>query len=231
MEPVKERYSKIKEKFPRELILLQGMGCFWKKCVFCDYYKDVSYDSFEVNAPVIDKITGELGVLDVINSGSAMELDSKTLNSLINKVQDCKIKEIWFEAHWSYRSRLENFSKNFKNSIVKFRTGIETFDPELRTFWNKGVPENVKPEDVAKYFSSVCLLVGTERQNFESVITDIKIASEYFERFVINIFIPNSKKIKSNPKLINKFLKEIYPKIKNNPKIEILIDNIDLGVG
>ncbi len=231
MNQVQKRYSKIKEKFPREFILLQGTGCFWKKCAFCDYYEDVSSEPFELNASVIDKVTGEFGVLDVINSGSAMELDSKTLDALAKKINDCKIKEVWFEVHWAYRNKLKSFSKKFKNSVVKFRTGIETFDPVLRTFWIKGVPESITPEDVAKYFSSVCLLVGTERQSFESVVSDIKIADKYFERFIVSVFVPNSKKIKSNPALINKFMSEVYPEIKDNPTIEILINNTDLGVG
>ncbi len=231
MKPIKVRYSKIREKFPREFILLQGTGCFWKKCAFCDYYEDISRDPFEVNAEIINKITGEFRVLDAVNSGSAMELDGKTLDLLIKKVNDCKIKEIWFEAHWKYRNKLKNFAENFKNSVVKFRTGIETFDPALRAFWNKGIPESVKPQDIAKYFQSVCLLVGTQRQSFESVVSDIKIADKYFERFVINVFAPNSTEIKSNPELINMFIKEVYPKIKDNPKIEVLINNTDLGVG
>ena len=76
------RYFLIKEKFPREFILLQGLGCVWKKCTFCDYYSDVSADPFYINKPIIDQITGQTGVLDVINSGSAMELDNKTLEYL-----------------------------------------------------------------------------------------------------------------------------------------------------
>ena len=72
MKKVEIRYSKIFEKFPREFILLQGSGCFWKKCKFCDYFEDVSEDPFELNSKVIEKITGEFGILDVINSGSAM---------------------------------------------------------------------------------------------------------------------------------------------------------------
>ncbi len=231
MKPVQVRYSKVKEKFPREFILLQGTGCFWGKCTFCDYHEDVSRKPFEINAPVIDKITGEFGVLEVINSGSAMELDNQTFNMLIKKVNELKIKEVWFEAHWVYRNQLKKFAKNFKNSVVKFRTGIETFDPVLRSFWNKGISESIKPEDVAKYFSGVNLLIGTENQSFESIISDIVIAEKYFERFMINIFMPNSTKIKSNPELVDKFIKEIYPNIKNNPKIEVLLNNTDLGVG
>lgn len=231
MEQVQKRYSKIKEKFPREFILLQGTGCFWKKCLFCDYYEDVSENPFATNKEVIDKITGEFGVLDVINSGSAMELDEETLNYLIKKVKDRKIKELWFEAHWNYRKKLKDFSKKFKDCKVNYRIGIETFNKDLRNFWNKGIPETAEISEIIKYFKSVCLLIGTENQTFETVLNDIYLANKYFDHYMINVFIPNSKNIKSNPELIGRFINEIYPKIKDDPKVEISINNTDLGVG
>ena len=33
-----ERYSLIHTKLPREFVLLQGTGCRWGKCTFCDYH-------------------------------------------------------------------------------------------------------------------------------------------------------------------------------------------------
>ena len=36
------RYSVITEKNPREIVLLRGSGCVWKKCAFCDYHLDAS---------------------------------------------------------------------------------------------------------------------------------------------------------------------------------------------
>ena len=33
------RYSVIKEKNPREIVMLVGDGCKWRKCRFCDYPK------------------------------------------------------------------------------------------------------------------------------------------------------------------------------------------------
>ena len=231
MKEVQIRYSKIRDKFPREFILLQGKGCFWKKCTFCDYFHDISSNPFEINKNVIDKITGEYGVLDVINSGSAMELDDLSLNFLEQKVKECKIKELWFEVHWAYRNILKNFAKRFPGVNVKFRTGIETFNPNLRNFWNKGVPAEVSAKEIAKYFKSVCILVGTENQTFDTVISDIEIAKKFFERFMVNVFVPNSTSVKPNPELIKRFIKEIYPKIKDDPKIEISLNITDLGVG
>ena len=41
-----DRYSLIHTKMPREFVLLQGMGCKWKKCTFCDYHEDVSENPY-----------------------------------------------------------------------------------------------------------------------------------------------------------------------------------------
>ena len=80
-----QRYSLIHEKMPREFVLLQSKGCKWGKCTFCDYHLDRNSSPFETNRLVLSKVTGVYGVLDVINSGSAIELDSQTID-LINKV-------------------------------------------------------------------------------------------------------------------------------------------------
>lgn len=232
MNEINIRYSKIKEKYPREYILLQGKGCFWKKCKFCDYFEDISKNSFELNSSIINKITGEFGVLDVINSGSAMEIDNETLDLLINKVKEKNIKEIWFEAHWLYKDKLKDFAKKFKGVSVKFRTGVETFNADIREdFWNKGIPKHIDAQEIAKYFQSVNLLVGIKGQTFEDISKDIEISEKYFERYIVNVFTKNSTSVQSDDDLIKRFMQEIYPNIKDNPKVEILINNTDLGVG
>ena len=63
----------ITEKNPREIVLLRGSGCVWKKCTFCDYHFDASPDAsenFALNHTVLSHVTGEFGRLEVINSGS-----------------------------------------------------------------------------------------------------------------------------------------------------------------
>ena len=225
------RYAVITKKFPREFVLLQGTGCRWAKCSFCDYFTDTSAAPYDTNREVLQQVTGKYGVLDVINSGSAIELDEETIALLQKTVIDKKIHTIWFEMHWMYRYRLQEFASHFAPAQVKFRCGIETFDAALRTKWNKGVPAHVTPQDVAQYFQGICLLCCTEGESQTRILQDISLAEEYFEYASVNIFNDNTTAIKQDKKLARWFIEEIYPTILSNPKIEILISNTDLGVG
>jgi uncharacterized Fe-S cluster-containing MiaB family protein len=226
-----QRYSLIKEKMPREFLLLQGTGCRWAKCTFCDYFGDCSGNPYEVNKKVLEQVTGEFGVLDIINSGSAMELDSDTIGLIKETIVEKNIKTVWFEAHYMYRNRLETFAKQFAPAAVKFRCGIESFDPTLRSSWNKGVPSNVTAADIAEYFKGVCLLCCTQGDTKERILNDIATARKHFEYFSINLFCNNSTAVKRDTELAKWFEAEVYPMLKDIDGIEILLNNNDLGVG
>ena len=226
-----QRYSLIKEKMPREFLLLQGTGCRWAKCTFCDYFGDCSSNPYEVNKKVLEQVTGEFGVLDIINSGSAMELDSDTIGLIKETIVEKNIKTVWFEAHYMYRNRLEAFAKQFMPAIVKFRCGIESFDPTLRSSWNKGVPSDVTAANVAEYFKGVCLLCCTQGDTKERILNDIATAREHFEYFSINLFCNNSTAVKRDAELAKWFEAEVYPMLKDMDGVEILLNNNDLGVG
>lgn len=225
------RYSLITEKFPREFLLLQGSGCRYKKCKFCDYYNDVSENPFEINKPVLERVTGQFGVLDIINSGSCFELDEDTLVLMHKTAKEKNIHTIWFEAHYMYRNNLDSFRERFPNINLKFRTGIETFNPVLRNYLEKGISPNVTAADVAKYFNGVCLLVGFEGQSRDDIARDIELASKHFDYFSVNVFTPNTSAVKPNLELISWFKSNIYPHLKDNPHAEVLLENTDLGVG
>ena len=80
------RYSIIHEKNPREILLLRGTGCRWRRCSFCDYHLDSSPDeeaNFALNRAVISQVTGIYHHLEVINSGSFPELGEKTMDALL----------------------------------------------------------------------------------------------------------------------------------------------------
>ncbi len=225
------RYAKIDTVLPREFLLLQGRGCVWKQCAFCDYHQDVSENPYEVNRPVLEQVTGEYGVLDIINSGSAPELDEETL-ALIRKVADaCKVHTLWFEAHWLYREKLMEFGARFPNQRVKFRCGVETFDPILRESWKKGIPPEVCAKDLAQYFQGVCLLAAVEGQTREGILRDINLARQYFEYFSLNAFVENSTNLCRDEKLAAWLSEEIAPMLREVPGAELLLSNVDLGVG
>ena len=226
-----DRYALIHTKLPREFVLLQGTGCRWRQCTFCDYHTDVSADPFAINRPVLQQVTGQYGVLDVINSGSALELDEQTLELIRQVVRDKHIHTLWFEAHYMYRHRLARFAEQFEGVAVKFRCGIETFDAELRDRWRKGVPATVTPEDVARYFHGVCLLCCTEGETRQHILDDIAIARRHFEYFSVNLFCNNGTPLRRDEALAQWFVSEVYPAIRDVDGIEVLIGNTDLGVG
>ena len=226
-----ERYAIIHTILPREFVLLQGTGCRWKKCTFCDYHADVSDNPFAVNKEVLAEVQGVYGVLDVINSGSAMELDEQTIAMIKEVVQEKQIHTLWFEAHYMYRNQLAKFAEQFDGVEVKFRCGVESFDGSLRQQWNKGIAASVTAEDVAKHFQGVCLLCCTQGDSKERILKDIALAEQYFEYASVNVFCENSTSLKRDNALSKWFVEEVYPNLKESEKIEILINNTDLGVG
>ena len=122
-----DRYNKITNKNNREIVLLRSFPCIWGKCSFCDYIDDNGRDEDELNnlnKEVLDNITGEFGVLEVINSGSCFEIPKETMSYIKKIVDEKKIKLLFFESHWCYRNRLDEI-KNFFNVPIVFKIGVE----------------------------------------------------------------------------------------------------------
>lgn len=225
------RYAVITSKFPREFLLLQGKGCVWKQCSFCDYHIDFSETPFSINKDILSQVTGAFQVLDIINSGSAMELDLETITYLQKIVLEKKIKVMWFEAHYLYRETLSDFAALFPSVDLKFRCGVESFSANRRLLWRKGIPSSVTPQEISKYFQGICLLTCVKGQTKEEILNDIEIAKNHFEYFSVNVFCNNSTTEKQDPELLSWFMEEVYPGLKIESKAEVLIQNTDLGVG
>ncbi|MEG0899006.1 MAG: radical SAM protein [Oscillospiraceae bacterium] len=223
-------------KKPREIFLLRGNGCKWRKCRFCDYHLDFSSDekeNFELNSDVLENLTGEFGCIEIINSGSFSDLDEKTMALIKAKCLEKSIKQIHFECHWNDRKNIEQLKKDFKKIgvTVKIKMGVETFDLVFReSYLLKGIDES-SPEAIAKYADEVCLLQGIPGQTSTSMFTDIEIGLKYFERVCINVMCENSTPIKPDSRVISIFQKLVYPTYINNPRVDILIKNTDFGVG
>ncbi len=234
--PIEKRYSVISEKNPREIVLLRGTGCQWKRCRFCDYYLDFCRDETEnywLNCRVLAMVTGCYSKLEVINSGSFIDLDNGTMQEIRKICRKKGITELHFESHWMYRNEIVALKARFaKDGInVKLKLGVETFDRLFReSYLNKGITED-SPQKIAEYFDEVCLLQGIPGQTAASMQADIKIGLRYFERVCVNIMENNSKPILADLRVIREFQEQVYPLYINNPRVDILLHNTDFGVG
>ena len=229
-----ERYSIIKEKNPREIVLLRGIGCVYKKCTFCDYHTDKCPDedeNFRLNAAVLANVSGVYKNLEVINSGSVFELDANTLSLIKSICGDKGIKTIHFESHYLYDERIPALRKDFGGFLLKMKLGLETFDYDFREkVLKKGIKER-NPEIISKNFDEANFLFGITGQNIESMERDIELGLRYFERICVNIMCENAASVKPDKEVIRTFLNHIYPKCRDNDRMDILINNTDFGVG
>lgn len=228
------RYSRIIEKTPREIVLLKSRPCKWGRCFFCDYVHDNSHNDdvniISFNQDVLKNVTGEFKKLEVINSASVFELPKECLRDIKDIVDTKKIKTLYFESHYTYRHRLNEIIDYFKGTEIIFKCGIETFDHDFRNnYLNKAVYFDDYSE-VAKYFKSICLLVGIKGQTKEMIKKDIEILQNNFEHGCINIYVENSTPVKSDYELISWFKKE-YSYLDKLENIEVLWNNTDFGVG
>ncbi len=109
--------------------------------------------------------------------------------------------------------------------------GLETFNNEYRIKkYNKNFSLNEKQlSEIAKEIYSVCLLICTQGQTEEMIKTDIELGLKYFKSITINIFVDNGTIIKRDTQLVKWFIKN-YSFLTTNDRVELLIDNKDLGV-
>ena len=197
-----ERYNKITNKNPREIVLLKGRPCAWGKCRFCDYIEDNSRDVQEMNAlnqEVLSHVTGELGVLEVINSGSCFELPEETLKMIKEIIAEKQIHRLFFESHWMYRKHLQ----------------------KMRDYM--GIPITFK-------IDSPCLMVGIKGQTKEMIDYDIRMLKTHFELGTVNVFTNNSTDVKRDQELVDWFMQK-YADLLEDPSVEVLYEKTDFGVG
>ncbi len=230
------RYSCIEEKNPREIVLLRGTGCKWRRCKFCDYHLDFDTNTkrnYEFNLNIMQNITGKYNRLEVLNSGSFSDLDNETMNTIETLCLEKDINLIYFECHWNDRENIDSLKDRFhKLGIeVQIKGGIETFDSQFReAVFCKGI-DTESIEELRSYYDQVCLLFGVTGQTEESMSNDIEIGLKYFNRVCVNIMCENTTSIKPDNRVIQVFCEKLLPKYKDNDKIDILLNNTDFGVG
>lgn len=227
-----ERYNKITNKNCREIVLLKAFPCVWGKCKFCDYIDDNSSnieEIIELNKEILSNVTGEYGVLEVINSGSCFELPTETLNMIRNIIKEKNIKRLFLESHWIYRKRLKQM-RDFMEVPITFKIGVETFDNEFRENYLNKHADFKTPEEVREYFDSPCIMVGIKGQTKEMIDYDINMLKKYFELGTINVYTNNSTDVKRDDELVDWFINK-YSYLNDDPTIEVLYENTDFGVG
>ncbi|MGM9612103.1 MAG: radical SAM protein [Butyricicoccus sp.] len=230
------RYSVIPDKNPREIVMLRGTGCRWKRCTFCDYHLDRSDDTaanFALNREVLSGVTGLHHHLEVINSGSFSDLDPATLDEIERVCREKDIHILHFECHWMHRQDVPALRARFAAAgvTVKVKTGVETFDRDFReNVLHKGIGES-DPAKIAEPFDECCLLFGLTGQTGDSMRRDIETGLRYFERVCVNLMTPNTTPIQPDRAVLDTFLRTLYPVYKNDPRVDILLENTDFGVG
>ncbi len=227
-----DRYSKITNKNQREIVLLKAYPCVWGKCRFCDYIDDNSRDKegmLSLNREVLSHVTGEFGVLEVINSGSCFELPKETLEDIRTIVRKKHIQKLFFEAHWIYRNRLDEMREFFGIPIV-YKTGAETFDYDFREHYLNKHADFQDAGELSRYFDSPCLMVGIKGQTKEMIRNDIALLKQYFKLGTINVFTNNTTDVKRDEELVRWFLDE-FGYLEDDPSVEVLYENTDFGVG
>lgn len=228
------RYSKIENKNKREIVLLKSFPCKYGKCKFCNYIEDNSTDELEidkVNLETLQEVTGEFGALEVINSGSVFELPIKTLERIREVVHNKNIKLLYFEIYYGYKNRLDEIREFFKGIDIRFRMGMETFDNNFRinSYGKNFKIDTPEIEELSKKLYSVCLLICVKGQTKEMIKKDIELGLKYFKSITVNIFINNGTEVERDEELVKWFVKN-YNQLQEDPRVELLIDNKDLGV-
>ncbi|MBS5784747.1 MAG: radical SAM protein [Clostridia bacterium] len=231
-----ERYSKIIDKDKREIVLLIGNGCKWSKCKFCNYHLDrnnIEEEQYQINFRALERVTGEFGVLEAINSGSIFELNEKSFRRLLEVCKERKIKRLIVESHYMYKSHIMDLKERCSKLgiTLQVKGGVETFDSEFREkILNKGFGYP-SLSDLQEVFDIVNLLVGVKGQTLEQVEDDIKVGMENFDRVCVNLYKEMEDIMPADEELKRRFMQSIYPTYKDFENIDILVENTDFGVG
>ena len=227
-----ERYNRITNKNQREIVLLKARPCAWGKCRFCDYIADNSRDipaMVELNREVLSRVTGEFGVLEVIDSASCFELPQETLEDIRRVIREKHIGKLFLESHWMYRSRLDEMREFFGIPIV-YKIGVETFDEDFRENYLNKHADFKSPEEVAALFDSPCIMVGIKGQTKDMIRRDMEILKKHFALGTVNVYTNNTTDVKADPELIAWFREE-FGCLVDDPAVEVLFENTDFGVG
>lgn len=230
------RYSVIAEKNPREIVLLRGSGCRWRRCRFCDYHLDFSRDevaNYALNRAVLAQVTGRFGRLEVINSGSFSDLDEDSFRELERVCAETGIKTLHFECHWRDRAAIGPLRARLgaQGIEARLKIGVESFDADFRErVLDKGIDET-DPARIAALYDECCLLVGLPGQTVSGMARDIETGLAHFDRVCVNLMTPNGAPLQPDAAVCAAFAREVAPRWADDSRVDILMENTDFGVG
>ena len=229
-----QRYSIVGGNHEREIVLLKSFPCKYGKCSFCNYILDNSTDEEEiiaVNKCALAEVTGKVGVLEVVNSGSVFELPKTSIEDIKSLVIAKNIHTLYFEIYYGYKNKLQEIRDFFSGINIRFRMGLETFDNDFRiNVYKKRFSLHEKDyQYLGKELFSVCLLVCVNGQTKEMIDNDIELGLKYFKSITINVFVNNDTAVTRDEELYQWFVAK-YSYLQENPRVELLITNKELGV-
>jgi hypothetical protein len=227
------RYAQITRKLPREIGLLRSLPCIWSRCTFCDYIDDNTTDVAQIErvaAEELAKATGRFGRLEVINSGSIQELPESVRLQIRELLAEKGITEFICESYWAYRKQFDR-TRAFFGVPTRIKVGVETFDHHLRNdVLGKGMDFD-SAQDVAHWTDTICLLVGFKGQTRDTVRRDIEILLEHFRHGCVNLFTENTKSAGLIDRDLQAWFANNYRHLDDHPRVEVLWQNTDFGVG
>ncbi len=143
------------------------------------------------------------------------------------------IQTLHFECHWMHRREIPALRARFAALGVETRIkiGVETFDRAYReNILHKGIGVS-DPAEIAALFDECCLLFGLSGQTAASMQHDIETGLAHFDRVCVNIMVENTTPIHPDPQVIAEFCRAVEPLYRDNPRVDILMQNTDFGVG
>ena len=74
-------------------------------------------------------------------------------------------------------------------------------------------------------------LTGINVKAWSTMEKDIRLGLQYFKRICINLMGENTAPLKPDAEVIRIFMENLYPLYRDNPRVDILLNNTDFGVG
>ena len=92
------------------------------------------------------------------------------------------------------------------------------------------VPET-DPAVIAEHFDEANFLFGLTGQTRASMERDVELGLEHFERICVNVMCANSTKIRPDKAVVAEFMEHLYPRLRDDLRVDVLVENTDFGVG